>query len=129
ATALFHVPVALITLIDQDRQWFKSACGIDIQETPRDVSLCSHTIFNRAPLILPDALADERFSDNPYIREAPRIRFYAGYPLILENGACAGSFCLADTRPRNLDDQQLSQLRDLAELTAHELQRSSEVER
>ena len=127
ASALFDVPIALITLIDADRQWFKSACGTDIRETSRDTAFCPYAIYNRAPLIVTDALADARFADNPLVQGPPRIRFYAGYPLILDNGACVGSICLIDTRPHDLDDERLSRLGDLAALTTREFQRGTEI--
>jgi ribonuclease BN (tRNA processing enzyme) len=126
ASSLFGVPIALITLIDAERQWFKSAYGIDAHETSRDTAFCPHAIYTRAPLIVLDALTDVRFADNPLVQGPPRIRFYAGYPLILDNGACVGTICLIDTRPRELADERLTQLGDLAALTAREFQRGTD---
>ncbi len=126
ASALFDVPVALISLIDANRQWFKSTCGIDTLETSRDLAFCAHVIYNRAPLIVPDTLADARFADHPLVQGPPRIRFYAGYPLTLVNGACVGTLCLIDTRPHDLDDKRMSLLGDLAVLTLREFQRETD---
>jgi GAF domain-containing protein len=128
ATAMFNVPVALITLIDEDRQWFKSAHGFGARETPRDVAFCTHAIYNGMPLVVPDALADDRFAENPVVSDGPRVRFYAGYPLTLDNGACVGTLCVVDTRPHDLDDVKLALLGDLAAMATAELQRPSETE-
>jgi phosphoribosyl 1,2-cyclic phosphodiesterase len=122
AAALFDVPVALIALMERDREWFKSCCGIEIREVPRDDSFCSHAIFERRPLVVDDARLDERFADNPYVTGHPGVRFYAGYPLILDNGCCVGTLCILDTQPRSLDDHGLSQLRDLAEIAVREME-------
>lgn len=119
--ALFDVPVALVSLIDRDRQWFKSAHGAPAQETPREVSFCAHAVASRAPLVVPDALLDPRFADNPTVVGGPRVRFYAGQPLILPEGSCIGTVCLIDTRPRHLDEAGLRLLRDLADLVTGEL--------
>ena len=127
ASALFDVPVALISLIDANRQWFKSTCGIDTLETSRDLAFCAHVIYNRAPLIVPDTLADARFADHPLVQGPPRIRFYSGYPLTLVNGACVGTLCLIDTRPHDLDDKRMSLLGDLAALTLREFQRETDL--
>ena len=122
AAALFDVPVALISLIDENRQWFKSTCGIDAQETPRDESFCAHAVVSRAPLVIPDALLDERFAENPLVVGLPRVRFYAGYPLFLPDGSCIGTLCILDTRPRELDADDLSRLSDLATLATQEFE-------
>ena len=114
ATALFNVPMATIALIDENRQWFKSRQGVGAQEGPRDAAFCAHTVYHREPLIIADAFKDERFADNPLVLGEPRIRFYAGYPLKLDDGACVGTLCLLDTRPRTMDERELERLRDLA---------------
>ncbi len=121
AAALFEVPIALITLVDEKRQWFKSRKGIDATETPRDQAFCAHAILGNDVLQVPDALVDERFADNPVVTGAPRVRFYAGAPLTLADGSPVGTLCVLDHRPRNLDDSQLRLLRDLSKLVEREL--------
>jgi GAF domain-containing protein len=125
AAALFSAPITLISLIDADRQWFKSTCGIDARETPRDESFCAHAVVSRAPMIVPDALLDDRFAENPAVIDLPRVRFYAGYPLFTSGGSCIGTLCLVDTRPRDFSERELTLLRDLAQLATGELERST----
>src|SRR5262249_9809879 len=122
AAALFHVPIALVSLVDSDRQWFKSCIGTTIKETPRDQSLCAHVVHRREPIIVPDTFLDPRFADSPLVTNEPRIRFYAGVPLILDDGSCLGTLCLIDQRPRVLDSPELARLHDLAAMAARELQ-------
>jgi len=121
ATA-FRVPIALVSLIDSDRQWFKSRTGLDACETGRDISFCGHAILQDEPLIVPDALADPRFSDNPLVTGDPKIRFYAGMPLRLNSGYRIGTLCLIDRKPRRLEPEELGLLRDLARLVVRELE-------
>lgn len=121
ATRIFDVPIAYIALVDSDRQWFKSKCGVSAEQTGRDVSFCGHTILRQEPLIIPDARNDDRFHDNPLVTGDPHIRFYAGCPLAGPNGRNVGTLCLADQRPRALDDRQLQTFRDLAAVAEHEL--------
>jgi CheY-like chemotaxis protein len=121
ATALFNVPIALITLVDEERQWFKSRQGLATPESPRDVSFCAHVVYHHEPMIVTDTFQDDRFADNPSVRDDPRVRFYAGYPLRVDNGACVGTLCLADTRPRTLSEGDLDRLRDLASIAMDEL--------
>jgi phosphoribosyl 1,2-cyclic phosphodiesterase/CheY-like chemotaxis protein len=121
AAALFNVPIALVSLVDQNRQWFKSCYGLDAKETSRDAAFCSHVVYDRKPMIVPDTFQDPRFAENPFVTNDPRIRFYAGCPLILEDGSCVGSFCVVDTRPRALEHQDLERLQDFASLAAREL--------
>lgn len=121
AAAVFNVPISLIALMERDREWFKSCCGVDIREVPRDDSFCGHAIFERRPLVVSDARMDERFADNPHVTGAPGVRFYAGYPLILGNGSCVGTLCILDTKPRDLDDAGISRLGDLAQFAIREL--------
>lgn len=125
ATAAFEVPVALVSLIDDDRQWFKSACGMSAGESPREISFCAHAILEQTVMVVPDALLDPRFADNPAVVGEPRVRFYAGCPLTLDNGACVGTLCLIDSRPRELDATALRMLKDLAGLVLQELQRTT----
>ena len=100
AKRLFNVPIALVTLVDKDRQWFKSCVGLAATETPRDISFCGHAILNDGLLLVPDAREDVRFHDNPLVTGEPNIRFYAGYPLTVPNGNKMGTLCLLDTKPR-----------------------------
>lgn len=123
ARRLFGVPIALVTLVDTDRQWFKSCDGFPFRETPRDISFCGHAILSDEILIVSDALADERFHDNPLVIDDPRIRFYAGCPLTVSNGSKLGSFCLLDVKPRELDGQERESLRDLARMAAIAIER------
>jgi GAF domain len=122
AAALFDVPIALIALMERDREWFKSSCGLDLREVPRDESFCSHSIYSREPLVVEDARLDQRFADNPHVTGPPGVRFYAGHPLLLRDGSCVGTLCVIDTRPRHLDDLGLARLRDMAELATRELE-------
>ena len=122
--AILDVPVALVSLVDADRQWFKSRRGIDVQETPREMSLCAHAILGADVLQVEDTLADDRFADNPLVSGEPRLRFYAGMPLTLDDGSRVGTLCVADYLPRHLDDDQLDSLRRVAARVVDELQRS-----
>jgi len=124
AAAAFDVPIALIALMERDREWFKSCYGLEIREVLRDDSFCGHAIFERQPLVVSDALLDERFADNPYVTGFPGVRFYAGHPLILRNGCCVGTLCILDVRPRHFDNVGISLLRDLSQFTIAELERS-----
>lgn len=121
ASQLFDVPIALVSLIDQDRQWFKSAQGLDVRETSRAISFCGHTILSRNILTTQDALSDTRFYDNPLVTGDPHIRFYAGCPLHTESGMALGTLCLIDRRPRELNDNDLEALRDLALVIEREI--------
>jgi CheY-like chemotaxis protein len=121
AASLFDVPIAMVSLIDRDRQWFKSRHGFDLAETPREAAFCAYTILDPVVLQVPDALQDARFADNPIVAGPPRVRFYAGAPLAAPDGSRVGSLCLIDGRPRQLDARQLALLRDLADLVQAEL--------
>jgi DNA-binding response OmpR family regulator len=121
AAAVFDVPIALISLVDRDRQWFKSCHGITATETSREASFCAHVVYNRETMLVSDALQDARFGDNPYVINEPRIRFYAGCPLILADGNCVGTLCVIDTRPRSLEGPDVGLLQDLRDLVVQEL--------
>jgi DNA-binding response OmpR family regulator len=121
AAALFDVPIALVSLVDRDRQWLKSHHGLDVSETPREVSFCAHAILDREVIVVPDSLLDPRFADNPVVTGESRVRFYAGCPLILPGGSCAGTLCLVDTRPRELSEDEVQLLLDLGALVQQEL--------
>ena len=101
AKELFGVPIALISLIDADRQWFKANIGLPARETPRSVSFCGHTIMRDTALVVPDATEDPRFHDNPLVTGDPNIRFYAGHPLRLPDGFTIGSLCVIDDTVRD----------------------------
>jgi phosphoribosyl 1,2-cyclic phosphodiesterase/DNA-binding response OmpR family regulator len=122
AAALFDVPIALISLVDWDRQWCKSCCGLQAGVISRDESFCAHVVHDRQIMIVPDTLRDPRFADNPMVTNAPRVRFYAGAPLILDNGKCVGTLCMIDTRVRSLEGLAVGLLRDLRDLAVQELQ-------
>lgn len=126
AAALFGVPMALISLVDENRQWFKSCVGLSAKETPRDAAFCAHVVYTRKPMIVVDTLQDARFADNPLVINDPRIRFYAGYPLILDNGSCIGTLCLLDTHPHTLEGADLERLHDLADIALREIRGLSE---
>jgi phosphoribosyl 1,2-cyclic phosphodiesterase/CheY-like chemotaxis protein len=121
AAALFDVPISMVTLVDEHRQWFKSCIGLDKKHDSRDTAFCAHVVYSRAPMIIEDAFLDERFADNPLVINEPRIRFYAGYPLILDNGSCIGTLCLIDSRPRTLHGSDLERLCDLANVALQEI--------
>jgi len=121
ARRLFRVPIALVSLVDRERQWFKSASGLDASETPRDISFCGHAILGDDVFLIRDARKDPRFFDNPLVTGDPRVRFYAGCPLRISNGSKVGTLCLIDHDPRDLDDDDLGSLRDLASMAEQEL--------
>ncbi len=121
AKRLFGVPIALVSLVDANRQWFKSCVGLQARETAREVSFCGHAIVEDEIFLVPDATLDERFHDNPLVTDAPHIRFYAGCPLKVPNGSKLGTLCLIDVEPRTLDPDDLHLLRDLARMAEQEL--------
>jgi diguanylate cyclase (GGDEF)-like protein len=121
AKRMFGVPISLVSLVDSDRQWFKSAQGLDATETPRDISFCGHAILGDELFYIPNALEDERFADNPLVVEEPEIRFYAGSPLLAANGHKLGTLCLIDSRPRELNEEDKILLRDLAVVIEQEI--------
>lgn len=121
AKRLFGVPIALVSLVDEDRQWFKSCQGLGVSETPRDISFCGHAILGEDIFLIPDAALDERFLDNPLVTDEPHIRFYAGCPLKVPNGSKLGTLCIIDREPRELGSEDLELLRDLARMAEQEL--------
>jgi diguanylate cyclase (GGDEF)-like protein len=121
AKRLFNVPIALVSLVDENRQWFKSCQGLAASETPRDISFCGHAILGDDVFLIPDAAQDNRFFDNPLVTEEPHIRFYAGCPLVVGDGNKLGTLCLIDREPRRLDEEDLALLRDLARMAEQEL--------
>jgi len=123
AAASFNVPIALVSLVDTDRQWFKSCIGMDAPGTPRSVAFCSHAVALDDLLVVPDTRLDERFANNPLVTGAPHVRFYAGQPVRSLDGQPLGTLCIVDTVPRTLDDAGRRMLRDLAQLVQDELNR------
>lgn len=121
AKRIFGVSTALITLIDSDRQWFLSALDLEIKETSRDVSFCGHAILGDDVLTVPDTTLDHRFSDNPFVKDAPNVRFYAGCPISVSNGSKLGTICLIDQSPRNFSDEDKALLADLAHMVEQEI--------
>jgi diguanylate cyclase (GGDEF)-like protein len=121
ARRLFDVPIALVSLIDENRQWFKSCAGLGVPETSRDISFCGHAILHDDVFMIPDARADVRFHDNPLVTGDPGIRFYAGQPLKVPDGTKLGTLCLIDRRPRELDTEERGLLRDLAHIAEQEI--------
>ncbi len=116
ARSHFDVEIALISLIDKDRQWFKARAGLDICETSREISFCGHAIHHDDALIVPNALEDERFFDNPAVTGDLAVRFYAGQPLTNKDGFKIGTFCIVSATPREFSDKGRQSLYDLARL-------------
>lgn len=120
ASRTFNVPISLVTLVDRERQWFKSRQGLDAPETARCISFCGHAILSDETFIIENALNDDRFADNPLVTGAPNIRFYAGAPLRDRHGHRVGTLCIIDEKPRPFSDDDNATLRDLADLVERE---------
>lgn len=120
---LLGVPIALVSLIDSDRQWFKSKVGLEAIETPRTASFCAHAIHGYMPFIVPDARLDQRFADNPLVTGSPQIRAYAGVPLRSLKGHALGTLCVIDLSPRKFTNDEISILVDLSEIVQREFRR------
>lgn len=121
AKRMFGVPIALVSLVDENRQWFKSCIGLEASETPRDISFCGHAILGEDIFIIPNASEDGRFADNPLVVGEPEIRFYAGCPLRALNGQKLGTLCIIDQKPRDFGRDDLEALQDLAAMVEREL--------
>lgn len=124
AALAFNVPMALVSLVDENRQWFKSRVGMEACETARDISFCTHAIKGDKAFIVEDAAEDPMFQDNPFVTGEPHIRFYAGMPLIDPDGFALGTLCIIDLKPRTLEPREVELLEQLAvcalsALTAH----------
>jgi diguanylate cyclase (GGDEF)-like protein/PAS domain S-box-containing protein len=123
AAQLCDVPIAAVSLVDAERQWFKSIIGLDVQETSRDAAFCAHTILQSEVMVVPDACQDTRFADNPLVIGATHLRFYAGAPLLTSDGYPLGSLCVIDRAPRQFTEEQRLVLRLLASHIATRLER------
>jgi diguanylate cyclase len=122
ASTILNAPISLISLVDENRQWFKSKHGIDVSETPRDISFCTHAVESGEQLIVENALDDKRFAENPLVTDAPNIRFYAGIPIKSVEGFSLGTLCVIDSKPKRPTEQELCALNDLAQLATKEIQ-------
>jgi diguanylate cyclase (GGDEF)-like protein len=121
AKRMFDVEISLVSLVDKERQWFKSTQGLDASETPREISFCGHAINQDGLFIIPNAIEDVRFFDNPLVTEAPNIRFYAGYPLKLRQGLNLGTLCLIDSKPKHMNEEDKQLLNDLGAMIEQEI--------
>ncbi len=119
---ILHVPIALVSLVDANRQWFKSRVGLEATETPREFAFCAHTIMQSGPMIVTDATQDARFANNPLVTGDPSIRFYAGVPIRSSGGLALGTLCAIDSNPRTLSTDEVSILINLAGLISKEVQ-------
>ncbi len=122
-----RVPIALVSLVDTEREWFKSRLGLRVTESPRAIAFSAHSILGNEVLVVPDTRADPRFADNPWVQGDPHIRFYVGTPLRLRNGLCVGSLCAMDHQARPTGDIPLKLLMDLAQCVSEELERGSDA--
>jgi GAF domain-containing protein len=122
ASHICDTPVALIVLIDHDRQWFKATVGTRLKETPRAYAFCAHTIMQRELLVIPDAARDPRFRHHPFVSAGPKFRFYAGAPLVTPDNRALGTLCVIDTMPRHLTPLQKKDLTALSRLVMTELE-------
>jgi GAF domain-containing protein len=114
AAHICDAPIAMISLVDENRQWFKSRVGLEEQQTPRDIAFCAHAILQDEPLIVADATKDQRFANNPMVTGEMNVRFYAGFPLINPEGLALGTLCIVDHKPRQLSLAQVKTMRSLA---------------
>lgn len=122
ASEICQTPISVISFVDQERQWFKSVVGMDLNEVKREVGFCAHAILNDKVMVVSDATADERFKDNPFVTDGNGIRYYAGAPLITETGEALGTICVIDTVPRELSEKQIKSLKALSRQVMSQLE-------
>jgi two-component system NtrC family sensor kinase len=122
AAHICKTPIAMLSLVDDHRQWFKSKIGVEVRETPRDVAICAHTIKQDHLFVVPDTLQDARFRENPLVTGEPHIRFYAGAPLINEDGYALGTLCVLDREPRELNPEQKEAVNALSRLALRQME-------
>lgn len=122
AAHICQTPMAMLSLVDDHRQWFKSKVGVQVRETPRDISICAHAIQQSELFIVTDTQEDPRFRENPLVVGEPHIRFYAGAPLVNEDGFALGTLCVVDREPRRLDEDQKEALRALSRLALRQME-------
>jgi len=122
AAHVCKAPIAMLSLVDDHRQWFKSRVGVETRETPRETSFCAHAIQQQDLFIVPDTWNDARFRENPMVVDEPHIRFYAGAPLINEEGFALGTLCVIDRQPRELDEAQKDALKSLSRLALGQME-------
>jgi len=122
AAHVCKTPMALLSLVDDHRQWFKSKVGVEASETPKEISVCAHAIQQQDLFIVPDMREDARFRENPLVVGEPHIRFYAGAPLVNEDGFALGTLCVVDREPRELDEEQKAALQSLSRLALRQME-------
>ena len=115
ASRLFDSPVAFISFLDENRQWFKATVGLEVKETPREVAFCNYTILNENILVVEDMQQDDRFKNNPFVKDDPSFRFYAGFPITLGDDLRIGTVCVLDNKPRTFSENDKMLLKELAE--------------
>jgi GAF domain-containing protein len=122
AAHICQVPMAMLSLVDDHRQWFKSKFGVEVRETSKEASICAHAIQQNDLFIVPDTLQDARFRENPLVTGEPHIRFYAGAPLINDEGYALGTLCVLDREPRELDAEQKEAINALGRLALRQME-------
>ncbi len=122
AAHICQTPMAMLSLVDDHRQWFKSRLGVQVRETPREVSICAHAIQQGDLFVVPDTLQDARFRESPLVTGEPHIRFYAGAPLVNEDGYALGTLCVVDREPRELDSAQKEAIQALGRLALRQME-------